>query len=247
MASHSSPLVETWVPEDGADCGIMSMPVEMMLKIFGLLDLQSALNLAGVNNAIRSIFLKHQDTLVMDIMKAEMSPLDALLQHVVSKPLEDVNVCCGPCLRRRIYFKGRLISDGEDEESDPDGQTHNSLRPVTLDQTHFRKLIRTYFTVKKWEEFFPQYRFREIPADCRALRPREAERLRRALYQWMSYASHFHWESQRLTRYQPIEGSYDIRCRKLRVLSNMELVGLHDLWETVYAMVRVHICPSIEQ
>lgn len=235
------------------DQGILSIPVEISLKIFGLLDLESALNFSGANTKFNGIFHMHSEALILSILERDLSPFDDLLQYIVSGP-GDLDVPLGPCLRRRIYHNGRLISEGEIPGPDNYGDAHAHaharvlLPPAMLDQSHFRALTRVSHTVKEWEAWFPQYRFRDSPSDCRALRPREAERLRGALYHWMSYEGHFHGDGlPRPSWAMPEEGSSDVRCRRLRLLSNAELCQLNDLWQTAVSMVQMHICPSTEQ
>lgn len=230
------------------DVGILSLPVEISLKIFGLLDLESALSFSDANTKFKGIFHIHGETLILSILERDLSPFDDLLQHIVSGP-DDLDVPWGPCLRRRIYHNGRLVSEGEVPRPDHQGEAHalDLLPPAMLDQSHFQALIRAHRTVKEWEAWFPQYRFRDCPSDCRALRPREAERLRGALYHWMSYARYFHGDGLPRPGWGIGEGSPDLRCRKLRLLSNAELCQLNDLWQTAVSMVQMHICPSTEQ
>lgn len=224
--------------------GLLAIPVEISLKIFGFLDLRSVFNLAGASKDLKRMFDVHGESLILSILEAEVSPFDVLLQYIVSRP-EDLNVRWGPCLRRRIYHRGKLVSEGETPSSGQ--EVHVLLPPVMLDHEHFQGLVRTYRTVKAWEQSFPQYRFRDCPSDCRELRPREAERLRRALYHLMSYARYFHSDCPRPNRFIPEQGSNDIRCKKLRLLSSVELCELNDLWQTIVSIVQLHICPSTEQ
>lgn len=245
MATEAGPSdQEQAKPGDASGQNLLAIPVEISLKIFGHLDLRSAFNLASANKGLKRIFDVHGETLILSILETELSPFDVLLQYIVSRP-EDLNVRWGPCLRRRIYHGGKLVSEGETPS--PGQEVHALLPPVTLDHEHFQGLIRTYYTVKAWEQSFPQYRFRDCPSDCRELRPREVARLRRALYHLMSYTRYFHSDCPRPNRFIPEQGSNDIRCKKMRLLSSVELCELNDLWQTIVSMVQLHICPSTEQ
>lgn len=230
--SHASK--EPQAPGDHLEHGIMRIPVEIVLRVFGNLDLGSAFQLSETNKKFRRIFETHREFLILSILEIELSPFDDLLQYIVQIG-EDLDIPLGPCLRRRIYHRGKLVSEGEMPTIGEEG--HVLLPPVSLDQEHFRRLIATYHLVKAWEQFFPQYRFRRCLSDCRELRPHERERLRRAIYRWMSYAYYFHSDLKRPNRFIPEAKSKDIRCKKLRLLSNVELVELEDLWDTVVAMV----------
>lgn len=233
LEASDTPVV-TDVPRlQRQDYGILRIPVELALKIFETLDLESAFRLSETCQILHRVFRAHNETLVLSILAVELNPFDDLLQHIVQKD-EDLTVPLGPCLRRRIYHRGKLVSEGEKPASS-DG--HTLLQPVSLDQEHFRRLVSAYRLVKNWEQLFPQYRFRHCVSDCRELRPHEKDRLRGAIYRWMSYAQYFHGDFKRPSKFLPVARSMDIRCMKLRVLSNAELIELEDLWDTVVSMV----------
>lgn len=221
-------------PQKILDYGILTLPAELVLKVFEGLDLESAFRLSATCKKLHGVFQTHNETLMLSILAVELSPFDTLLQFIVQKG-EDLNVPLGPCLRRRIYHRGKLVSEGE--RPAPGEEEHILLPPVSLDQEHFRRLISAHRLVKDWEQLFPQYRFRGYASDCRELRPNEKERLRGAIYQWMSYAHHFHGDFKRPSRFLPSARSLDVRCKKFRVLSNVELIELEDLWDTVVSIV----------
>lgn len=229
-------------PKPGRD--IFDLPVELTLKILTLLpNFQDAFNFAASAKTLHGIFTAHTETLALSILARELSPLDPLLQTLVAAP-SDLDAPWGPCLRRRIYHNGKLVSSPPAAGEEEPGRL---LPPATLDAAHFRALLRAYRTVRDWEQYFPSYRFRDAPEDCRALRPHEARRLRGALYVWMGYAKYFHGDWQRSGRCAPdVVGAGDVRCARLRMLSDAELCVLDDLWRTAVSMVRGHICPSTE-
>lgn len=229
-------------PPKKRDGGILTLPAELALEIFQGLDLESAFRLSATCKKLRGVFQTHKEILILSILAVELSPFDTLLQCIVQKG-EDLTVPLGPCLRRRIYHNGKLVSEGE--RPAPGEEAHILLPPVSLDQEHFRRLLSTHSLVKDWEQLFPRYRFRACASDCRELRPKEKERLRGAIYRWMSYAHHFHGDFQRPSRYLPVARSVDIRCHKFRVLSSVELIELEDLWDTVDFMVgHLHLEPA---
>lgn len=221
-------------PTEMLNDGILKLPVELVLKIFRNLDLCSAFRTSETCKKLHGVFKAHHETLALAILAEELSPFDNLLQCIVQKG-EDLAVPLGPCLRRRIYHRGKLVSEGETPA--PGDEAHKLLPPVSLDQEHFRRLVAAHHLVKDWEQLYPQYRFGRCATECRELRPHEKERLRGALYQWMSYAQYFHGDFKRPSRLIPRARSTDIRCRKLRVLSNVELIELEDLWDTVVSIV----------
>lgn len=221
---------------------ISKIPVELILKTLELTDLRSAFNLARTNKAFKRIWDGNREHLIMSILRTELSPFDDLLQHVVSGP-DDINVPLGPCLRRTIYHMNKLCCEGEIPQLGEEG--HVLLLPVVLTGEHFDRLLNLFKVVKGWEQLFPRYRFGSA-ADCRELRPNESERLRAALYRWMSYAYFFHGDLPRPNKFVPQKYSTDIRCKRLRLLSDVELHELNDLWETVQKMVKCNICPSAE-
>ncbi|KAK2607693.1 hypothetical protein N8I77_006354 [Diaporthe amygdali] len=222
--------------------GIMKIPVELTIKIIELMDFRSVLSLVRTNKMFKEIYDGNRGHILLTVLKTELSPFDQALQVVAFEP-EDIEVPLGPCLRRRIYHKNKLVCEGD--RLQPGDDAHVLLRPLVLDEEHFERLLRLVETVKAWEQLFPRYRF-QTASDCRELQPHESERLRAALYRWMSYAQFFHGDLPRPNNFVPQHGSTDIRCKQLRLLSDHELHELDDLWETVRRMVQGDICPSTE-
>lgn len=227
----------------GVEPGIFKIPIELILKMIELADLKSAFNFARTNKAFKRVWDGNREHLIMSILKTEMSPFDDLLQVVVSKP-GDMNMPLGPCLRRRIYHVNKLCCEGEFPRLGE--EAHAILPPIVLAEGHFDRLLHLFGVVKGWEQIFPRYRFGSA-SDCRALRPCESRRLRSAMYRWISYAHFFHGELPRPNNFVPQKYSTDVRCKRLRLLSDVELHELNDLWETVQKMVQYNICPSTEK
>lgn len=224
------------------EAGILRIPVELIMKIFELMDFRSVLSLIRTNKRFKGIYDCNRGHVLLSVLGTELSPFDEALQ-IISFQAEDIEVPLGPCLRRRIYHKSKLICEGESLQ--PEDDAHILLPPIVLDQEHFERLLRLFEAVKAWEQLFPRYRFQSA-SDCRELKPHESERLRAALYRWMSYAQFFHGDLPRPNNFIPQHGSTDIRCKRLRLLSDHELLELDDLWETVQRMVQWEICPSTE-
>lgn len=222
--------------------GVLRVPVELIMKIIELMDLRSVLSLVRANKRFKEIYDGNRGHILLSLLETELSPFDEALQIITFKP-EDIDVPLGPCLRRRIYHKNKLVCEGESLR--PGDDDHVLLPPAVLDDEHFERLLRLFETVKTWEQLFPRYRFQPA-SDCRELHPSESKRLRAALYSWMSYAQFFHGDLPRPNNFVPQQGSTDIRCKRLRLLSDHELHELDDLWETVQCMVRGEICPSTE-
>lgn len=222
--------------------GVLRIPVELVVKIIELLDLRSVLGLTRASKRFKEIYDGNRGHILLSILQVELSPFDEALQIITFKP-EDIDVPLGPCLRRRIYHKSKLVCDGESLQ--PGDDDHALLPPAVLDEEHFERLLSLFQTVKAWEQLFPRYRFQPA-SDCRELHPRESRRLRASLYRWMSYAQFFHGDLPRPNNFVPQHDSTDIRCKQLRLLSDHELHELDDLWETVQRMVKGEICPSTE-
>ncbi|KUI62183.1 hypothetical protein VP1G_09301 [Cytospora mali] len=222
--------------------GIFKVPVELILKMLESTDLRSAFSFARTNKAFKGIWDGNRAQIIMSILKSELSPFDDLLQVVVSQP-DDINIPLGPCLRRRIYHVNKLCCEGEIPR--PGEEEHALLPPIVLTEKHFDRLLHLFKVIKDWEQLFPRYRFGSA-SDCRELHPHESERLRAAIYRWMSYAYFFHGTLPRPNQFVPQKYSTDIRCKQFRLLSDVELHELNDLWETVQKMVQCHICPSTE-
>jgi hypothetical protein len=221
---------------------LLKIPVELIVKMIELMDFGSVLNLARSNKRFKEIYEANRGHILLSVLQTDLSPFDRALQIITFKP-EDIEVPLGPCLRRRIYYKNKLICEGESTQ--PGDGNHILLPPAVLDEGHFERLLSLFETVKAWEQLFPRYRFKPT-SDCRELHPDESKRLRAALYCWMSYAQFFHGDLPRPNGFVPQQGSTDIRCKRLRLLSDHELYELDDLWETVQRIVKEDICPSTE-
>lgn len=226
----------------GIGPGILKVPVELILKMLELTDLRSAFNLVRSNKALKQIWDGNREHIMMSILETELDPFDDLLQVVVCKP-DDIKIPLGPCLRRRVYHMNRLCCEGEIPQ--PGEKGHATLPLVVLTEEHFDRLLHLFGVIKGWERIFPRYRFGSA-SDCRELYLRESRRLRAAMYRWMSYAYMFHGELPRPNIFVPQKYSTDIRCKRLRILSDIELHELNDLWETVQKVVQNKICPSTE-
>ncbi|KKY37409.1 putative f-box domain-containing protein [Diaporthe ampelina] len=202
------PQVPSSHEAERVELGVLGIPVELIMKIIELMDFRSVLSLIRANKRFKEIYDGNRGHILLSILETEMSPFDEALQIIAFEP-EDIDVPLGPCLRRRIYHKNKM--------------------------EHFKRLIRLFEAVKAWEQLFPRYRFQPA-SDCRELYPRESKRLRAALYRWTSYAQFFHGDLPRPNNFVPQHGSTDIRCKRLRLLSDHELHELDDLWETVQRM-----------
>ncbi|KAI3393913.1 hypothetical protein diail_3516 [Diaporthe ilicicola] len=224
------------------EAGILKTPVELITKIVELMDFRSVLSFTRKNKKFKEIYDCNRGHILLSVLGAELSPFDEALQ-IIAFQAEDIEVPLGPCLRRRIYHNSKLVCEGDTLQ--PEDDVHDLLPPVVLDEEHFERLLRLAEAVKAWEQLFPRYRFQHA-SDCRELRPHESERLRAALYRWMSYSQFFHEDLPRPNNFVPQHGSTDIRCKRLRLLSDHELHELDDLWETVQRTVQWDICPSTE-
>ena len=236
------PQVPSSHEAERVELGVLGIPVELIMKIIELMDFRSVLSLIRANKRFKEIYDGNRGHILLSILETEMSPFDEALQIIAFEP-EDIDVPLGPCLRRRIYHKNKMVCEGESLQ--PGDDNHVLLPPAVLDEEHFKRLIRLFEAVKAWEQLFPRYRFQPA-SDCRELYPRESKRLRAALYRWTSYAQFFHGDLPRPNNFVPQHGSTDIRCKRLRLLSDHELHELDDLWETVQRMVQWGICPSTE-
>lgn len=222
--------------------GILRVPVEVVLKVLELTDLRSAFSLIRSSKTLKRIWDGNREHIMMAILQTELSPFDDLLQVVVSKP-EDIKLYLGPCLRRQVYHRNRLCCEGDVPQRGE--EAHALLPPAVLTEEHFDRLLHLFGVVRGWEQIFPRYHFGS-DSDRRDLYPREARRLRAAIFRWMSYAYFFHGELPRPSKFVPQKYSTDVRCKRLRLLSDAELHELNDLWETVQKVVQTNICPSTE-
>lgn len=217
-------------------------PVEVLVQVFLHLDMASAHNLAATSLRFATIFTTNRTAIVLHIARREFTPFDGLLQAVKASPV-DMCTPWGTWLDKKIRRKNTVLCPGG---TVPNVQTLSRIAPaeVQFGDWDVDKLLDVCRVVRGWERIFPQHRFNASPAMTRSLTPREAVRLRRALYTWMRYAFYFHGDLPRPNIYCP--AGRDVRINFLRALSNTQLGALKDLWITVEDIVELNVCPSID-
>ena len=221
--------------------GITSLPVETLLSVFEKCDMRSAFALAMTNKTLKSIYDSNWAAVILPALREELSPFDDILQFVVATSEPETHVPRS-FYRRNIYYEGKLLS-GRIYSTDNKSDTTVHLNPNQLKHC-IQQLLSTHRVVHEWERLYTTWRFTN-PADCRGLRFHEGQRLRAAVYRWMSYAHYFHGDFPR-PRYIPRAYSSDPRCSFLRQLSDAEILELEDLWMVVRIIVEQKICPSVE-
>ena len=238
---HLSMPERLYVSHHHTTRGIISLPVETILSIFEKCDVRSAFILACTNRKLKSIYDSNWAAVILPALRAELSPFDDILQFVVATSEHETHVPRS-FFRRNISYEGKPLS-GWVYASDKKSETTIHLNSNQLKYC-IQQLLSTHRVVREWERLYTNWRFTN-PADCRTLGAHEAERLRGALYRWMSYAHYFHGDLPR-PRYIPRAYSSDPRCSFLRQLSDTELLELDDLWMVVRIIVEQKICPSTE-
>lgn len=230
-----------FAPNHHTNRGITSLPVETILSIFERCDVKSAFILASTNKTLKIIYDSNWAAVILPALRAELSPFDDILQFIVATSEHEKHVPRS-FFRRNIYYDGKPLSGwvyASDKKSDTTVHLNSSQLRYCIQQ-----LLSTHRVVREWERLYTNWRFTD-PADCRTLGVHEAERLRGALYRWMSYSHYFHGDLPR-PRYIPRAHSSDPRCSFLRQLSDTELLELDDLWMVVRIIVEQKICPSLE-
>lgn len=217
---------------------LQSLPVEMLTKVYGYLDIKHALRLARTSKLLREVYESNSIYILGPILMREFSPLDGLLR-LTDVARDGLEVPHSPWFTRRICFAGRPISDAD---------TSAAVPGIQIRQKHMPEIMKLVRAVSRWESAFPRLRFAELVEERRTLRPHERERLRRALYSLWRYANSYH--QHRDDYYVPHSwvrghGQAEAGLSSLRSLSTLELYELQDLWKTIRAAVTTQLCPSV--
>lgn len=218
---------------------LQSLPVEILIKVYGYLDIKHALRLARTSKLLCDIYESNSIYILEPILMREFSPLDGLLR-LTDVARDYFEVPHAVWFKRRICFAGRLIADDD---------TSAAIPEIQIKQEHMSEVMKVVKAVSRWESAFPRLRFAELVEERRTLRPHEKERLRRALYSLWRYANsyhhHHHYDSGVSHSWLTSHDQAEVRADSLRSLSTMELYELQDLWKTVRAAVTTQLCPSV--
>ena len=239
-------VVEAQTPEETKVPVLDRTPVEVLVEVFTHLDMTGAHSLAATNWRFACIFAANRTAIVLRIAEVEFTPFDGLLQ-VVKASASDLSVPWGTWLDKRVRRKNAVLCPGG---TLPEAYASRIPGPkvshaeVRFEEWDLDKLLSVCRVVRGWERMFPQHRFNASPSMTRSLSPREGFRLRRALYTWMRYAFYFHGDLPRPNLFLP--AGRDMRINQLRVLPNSQLSELKDLWITVEDIVKLKVCPSID-
>jgi hypothetical protein len=210
-----------------------TLPVEILCDVFSKLDLDSALALAKSRLFFARVFKENWTLILFSILSRDFTPFESLLRI-------DAGIC------RRIYFRGRLVSENAAPENAASGDDPDRLAVFHFKRKHMATFIRICQIVKQWELTFPRLRFAQAPpGDRRSLQPREKERLRRALYTWWRHALSYHSAEVSSKRCLPVVSALRTPFDDLGTASTAQLYELRDLWRTLRAAVSTDLCPLI--
>lgn len=245
--------------------GLTGLPMEILLDIYGHLDISSIYDLALVSRFFHELLTHRKATILLPALVRGFSPFDELLQ-VYTASAEDLSSTHGGMyMSRRVVFKrfvgdsGIVLASGSSASDQPQGSFTQVLtgrkpggpvpsgtRTVTLTERDLGPLLNHCQLVRKWEELFPSMRWFYEAASCRSLRPHEKERFRRAFYRWWLYGIYFHEDLPRPRIGLPEPLVDDIRTSQMRHHSTSELLELMDLVETMKDVILHYICPRLD-
>lgn len=216
---------------------LQGFSVEILVHIFGCLDIKYALRLARASKYLRGLYLENEIYILLPILSRDFSPLDGLLRTPDASP-EVLTNPLSAWHNRPIKFAGVIISTGD---------KHGHLPELRFQRENLGKVMEVVKAVSQWERAFPRLRFANLVEERRLLRPHEKGRLRRALYVFWRFANSYHGKQDdydlSLMRYS--ESVSEVPRNSLRALSTTQLYELRDFWETVYEAVRTKVCPSV--
>jgi len=272
FSKTSEPQPSAVEAEEACSLGLSDMPVEIIIEIISYLDFPSFDILFCSSRWLRNIITAHWAHIFPAIVARDFSPVvlfnEAFEEAVLPKYEEDEGHHHHHHHHHRHHHHHhhhhQQIINHEDEQENLDNENKKDDEDIETETTylaslsplHLRPLLNFCRAIFRWQSTFQYLRFADCPEHGRALRPHELRRLRRALYIWWLYASHFHTPTilgvcSLSTEILEAGGWYmleeewqNMRMDFLRRFTTSTVRELCDLWRTVRAAVGREVCPS---
>ncbi|KAI1499436.1 hypothetical protein F5X99DRAFT_411069 [Biscogniauxia marginata] len=249
-AGNTPPATSTVLLEhDGLNTpsGLLSLPIELVLKTMEQMTPKDASNFALVSKRLFSIFKDNEVTTMVTILQ-NLPELEAMLFLYTANGMD---MKPGRMLHPRTIVFNPYCEDGKKVyliRANVAFSEGKLICPENI-KFHFQNIIDLWNLVKVvdwWVDIYPSLCWREHPEDRRCLRPNEEARLRKAIARWWLYAYYFHgvhWRSFQA----PKKWQDDQRLHHLRILPTCEICELEDLWGVVYDTISKDLCSSPER
>jgi hypothetical protein len=212
---------------------ISQLSTELLQKVYGYATIQDVINLSMTSKRNWNVFMGRKLPILQQAFyNSPYSPYPELIKLVISG-LPDTNRKLVGTETRRRSILNHCISVG-------------IMRNLSLD--FIKKMVHYAKVADRWTELYPQLRWRFDSDERRILRPHEAERLRRAIYQYWTYCNLFQdqdyceWDPE-----PPRAGPHyrnDLRLRLARTWTTIEIVRQSEFVDKMRQLVEIDLCPS---
>lgn len=210
---------------------ITKLSIELLQRIYEFSAIKDVINLSKTSKKNHNAYLGRQLPILRKaIYNSPYFPIPELIKLVISGEPDNIRKPIGTELRRSTTVD-RVINSAK-------------AHPLSLD--FIMKMMRYANVTEKWIEIYPQLRWRHDSSSRRLLRPSEASRLRKAIYQVWTYHNLFH--DSLYTTFSPEPPSHahrnDLRFRLTRTWSTIDIVRQSEFTDQMRHLLEIDLYPS---
>lgn len=216
---------------------IDQLSTELLQRIYEFSTIEDVINFSKTTKKNHNAYLGSQKHILRKaIYNSPYSPIPELVKLVISGEPDNIRKPLGTELRRGAMVD-RVIS---------------STKPSQLSVDFIKKMIHYGKIAERWTEIYPQLRWRYDSSNRRLLRPIEAERVRKAIYQIWTYHNLFHDKtfcefSPDIPRLVPaLSHRTDLRFRLARTWSTIDIIRQSEFMDKMRQVMEIDIFPSNE-
>jgi hypothetical protein len=210
------------------------LSTELLQRIYEYSTIRDVINLSKTTKKNHNAYLGCQLRILQKaIYNSPYSPFPELIKLVISGEPDNIRKPIGTELRRGAIVD-RVISS-------------TKVPPLSLD--FIMKMKRYANVAERWTEIYPQLRWRYDSSSRRLLRPVEAQRLRKAIYQIWTYHNLFH--DKLFCDYSPEPPPQaspphrnDLRFRLARTWSTIDMVRQSEFMDKMRQLLEIDLYPS---
>ncbi|KAF7945365.1 hypothetical protein EAE96_010140 [Botrytis aclada] len=221
---------------------IANLSTELVQKIYEYSDLIDILHLSQTSKQNYTALRGRRMPIIRQALDNEYGPIPSLVKLVMSDDSTKGRSIVGTGARRNIAVD-RIIQVPDEPH----------LSPQLLS-----KMMKFGKAASRFVEIFPQFRWRQDYQDRRFLRLHEQQRLRRAIYNYWTYAILFHDEIYvqfnpgRLSQARvmgswflpPVDIVFDTRLRLIESFDTVEILQLNEFLQHVVKLIELDLYPS---
>ncbi|KAH8590190.1 hypothetical protein B0O99DRAFT_486532, partial [Bisporella sp. PMI_857] len=209
------------------------LSTEILQKIYEYATINSVINLSQTSKKNHGAYLGQQLPILRKALyNSSYSPYPELMKLYASDTTIATRNPIGTEVRRRYELEKVVRTSGH---------PHLNMEAI-------KKIVGYANVVQRWVEIYPQLRWRYDSNNRRLLRPHEAERLRKAIYQNWTYYNLFH--NQLFCEFAPEPPRYgishrdDLRLRLARTWTTIDIVRQSEVVDKLSQLMEIDIFPS---